>query len=116
VKYFRKDIIKVQVVGYLYIHRPLHGKMKIKKRNDVLIKPSLHNTYDNSRNYYNYLTKQQVSALFGHHRAYKTVVLVKVHSVAFTYGTPWFTVVLSIFFELQVLFKSNYHTIKSDII
>jgi len=31
VKYFRKDIIKVQVVGYLYIHRLLHGKMKIKK-------------------------------------------------------------------------------------
>ena len=29
-KYFRKDIIKVQVVGSLYIHRLLHGKMKIK--------------------------------------------------------------------------------------
>ena len=29
-KYFRKDIIKVQVVGFLYIHRLLHGKMKIK--------------------------------------------------------------------------------------
>jgi len=30
VKYFRKDIIKVQVVGCLYKHRLLHGKMKIK--------------------------------------------------------------------------------------
>ena len=30
-KYFRKDIIKVQVVGSLYKHRLLHGKMKIKK-------------------------------------------------------------------------------------
>jgi len=28
VKYFRKDIIKVQVVGYIYINRLLHGKMK----------------------------------------------------------------------------------------
>jgi len=33
VKYFRKDIIKVQVVGSLYIHRLLHGKMKIKIKN-----------------------------------------------------------------------------------
>jgi len=29
VKYFRKDIIKVQVVGSLYINRLLHRKMKI---------------------------------------------------------------------------------------
>ena len=72
---------------------------------NVLIKPSLGNTYNNSCNYYNYSTKQHVSALFGHHQAYKTVVLVKVHSVACTYGIPWFTIVLSIFFELQVLFK-----------
>ena len=49
---------------------------------NVLIKPSLHNTYNNSCNYYNYSTKQHVSALFGHHKAYKTVVLVKVHSVS----------------------------------
>ena len=28
-KYFRKDIIKLKVVGSLYIHRLLHGKMKI---------------------------------------------------------------------------------------
>ena len=28
-KYFRKDIIKVQVVGSLYKHRILNGKMKI---------------------------------------------------------------------------------------
>ena len=28
-KYFRKDIIKVQVVGYIHINRLLHGKMKI---------------------------------------------------------------------------------------
>jgi len=31
VKHFRKDIIKVQVVGSLYKHRLLHGKMKIIK-------------------------------------------------------------------------------------
>jgi len=32
VKYFRKkNIIKVQVVGYIHINRRLHGKMKIKK-------------------------------------------------------------------------------------
>jgi len=37
----------------------------------VLIKPSLHNTYNNSCNYYNYSSKQHVSALFGHHQAYK---------------------------------------------
>jgi len=42
--------------------------------NNVLIKPSLHNTYNNSCNYYNYSTKQHVSALLGHHQAYKTVV------------------------------------------
>jgi len=47
----------------------------------VLIKPSLHNTHNNSCNYYNYSTKQHVSNLFGHHQAYKTVVLLKVHSV-----------------------------------
>jgi len=69
-------------------------------RNGVLIKPSLHNTYNNSCNYYNYSAKQHVSALFGRHQAYKTVVLVKVHSVAFTYGVPWFTIVLSIFFRI----------------
>ena len=28
-KYFGKDTIKVQVVGSLYKHRLLHGKMKI---------------------------------------------------------------------------------------
>ena len=37
---------------------------------------------------YKYLAKQHVSALLGHHQAYKTVVLVKVHSVVFTYGIP----------------------------
>jgi len=35
--------------------------------------------------------------------------------VAFNYGIPWFTIGLSIFFELQVLFKNNYRKIKSDI-
>ena len=70
---------------------------------NALIKPSLHNIYNKSCNYYNYSTKQYVSALFGHHQAYKIVVLVKVHSVVFTYGISWFTIVLSIFFELQVL-------------
>jgi len=50
-------------------------------RKHVLIKPSLHNTNNNSCNYYNYSTKLHVSALSGHHQAYKTVVLVKVHSV-----------------------------------
>jgi len=49
--------------------------------NNVLVKSFLHNTYNNSCNYYNYSTKQHVSALFGHHQAYKTLVLVKVHSV-----------------------------------
>ena len=34
-KYFRKDIIKVQVAGSLYKHRLLHGKIKIKK-NSIL--------------------------------------------------------------------------------
>jgi len=29
VKYFRNNIIKVQIVGYIYINRLLHGKMKI---------------------------------------------------------------------------------------
>jgi len=58
---------------------------------NVLIKPSLHNTYNNSCNYYNYSTNQHFSALFVHHQAYTTVVLVKVHSAAFTYGIPWFT-------------------------
>ena len=43
--------------------------------NNVLIKPSLHNTYNNSCNYYNYSTKQHVSALFGHHQAYKETPL-----------------------------------------
>ena len=76
----------------------------------VLIRPSLHNTYYNSCNYYNFSTKQHVSALFGH-QAYKTVMLVKAHSVALTYGIPRFETVLSIFFELQVMFKNNYHTI-----
>jgi len=71
---------------------------------NVLIKPSLHNTYNNHCNYYNYSTKQHFSALFGHHQVYKKI---KVHSVAFTYGIPWFTVVLSMFFELQVLFKNS---------
>jgi len=65
-------------------------------RNNVLIKPPLHNTYNNSCNYYNYSTKQHVSALFGHYQSYKTVVFVKVHSVAFTYGIPLFTILLSI--------------------
>jgi len=31
--------------------------------------------------YYNYSPKQHVSALLGHHQAYKRVVLVKVHSM-----------------------------------
>ena len=83
--------------------------------NNVLIKPPLHNTYSNSCSYYNYSTKRHVSALFGHRQAYETVVLVKVHSVAFINRIPWFTVVLSIFSGLQVLFKNNYHKIKSDI-
>jgi len=38
--------------------------------------------YINSCNYYyNYLAKQNVSTLLGHHQTYKTVVLVKVYSV-----------------------------------
>jgi len=46
---------------------------------NVLVKPSLHNNIITVANYYNYLAKQHVSALLGHHQAYKTVVLVKVH-------------------------------------
>jgi len=41
-------------------------------RNKVSIRLSLHNTYNNSCNYYNYSTKRHVSAFFGHHQAYKT--------------------------------------------
>jgi len=50
-----------------------HGGSEVTNRTNVLIKPSLHDTYNNSCNYYNYSTKQHVSALFGHHQAYKTV-------------------------------------------
>ena len=35
-KYFGKDIIKVQVVGSLYKHRLMHGKMKIKNENKIV--------------------------------------------------------------------------------
>jgi len=55
------------------------------------VKPSLHNiqiTVANYYYYYGYSAKQHVSALLGHHRAYKTVVLVKVHSVAFYIWDP----------------------------
>jgi len=74
----------------------LFGTLEMYQRinTNILIKPSLHNTYNNSCNYYNYSTKQHVSALFGHHQAYKAVVLVKVHSVAFTYEILWFTILL----------------------
>ena len=44
-------------------------------------KPSLHNIVLTVANYYSYSTKQHVSALLGHHKAYKIVVLVKVQSV-----------------------------------
>ena len=55
--------------------------------NKVLIKPSLYNNVIIDADYcYNYWAKQHVSALLGHHQAYQTVVLVKVHSVVFTYG------------------------------
>jgi len=66
---------------------------------NALIKPSLRNTYNNSCNYYNYSTKQHVSALFGHHQAYKTVVLVKVYSVAVKENIC-FTFYLLIFYYL----------------
>jgi hypothetical protein len=76
--------------------------------NNVLIKPSLRNNIMTVAVYcYSCLAKQPVSALLGHCRAYKTVVLVKVHSVVFTYGIPWFTVLLRAFVELQVLFKKT---------
>ena len=38
---FRKDIIKVQVVGSLYKHRLLHGKMKIRKIKNKTVKVRL---------------------------------------------------------------------------
>ena len=40
-------------------------------------------------NYYNYSTKQHVSTLLGYHQVYKTVDLVKVHFVVFTYRIPF---------------------------
>jgi len=49
---------------------------------NVLIKQSLLNNIITVADYcYNCLAKQHVSALRGHHQTYKTVVLVKVHSV-----------------------------------
>ena len=60
------------------------GRLLVTDYKDVLIKPSLHNNIIAVADYrynYSYLAKQHVSALLGHHQAYKTVVLVKVHSV-----------------------------------
>ena len=71
--------------------------------NNMLIKPSLHNIITVADYSYNCLAKQHVSASLGHHHSYKTVELVKVHSVAFTYGISWVTILL--FLELQVLFN-----------
>ena len=52
--------------------------------NNTLIKPYLHNNITTVAGYYyKYSTKQHVSALLGHHQAYKTVVLVKVQSVLY---------------------------------
>jgi len=48
--------------------------------------------YLKAANYYNYSTKQHVSTLLGHHQAYKTVELVKVHSVVFNCGIPLFAI------------------------
>jgi hypothetical protein len=54
---------------------------------NVLIKPYLHNNIITVADYcYNYLAKQHVSALLGHHQAYKTVVLLKVHTIHFEYA------------------------------
>jgi len=54
-------------------------KINFNAVNNVLIKPSLHNNIITVADYcYNYLAKQHVSALLGHHQAYKTVVLFKV--------------------------------------
>ena len=36
---------------------------------------------NNSCKIYDWLIKQHVSALFGHHQAYKEIVLIKVHSL-----------------------------------
>jgi len=36
---------------------------------------------------YNWLIKQHVAALFGHHQAYKEIVLIKVHSLAIPMGS-----------------------------
>jgi len=47
------------------------------------MRPALHNNITTAAHYcYNYSTKLHVSALLGHHQAYKTVESVKVHSVA----------------------------------
>jgi hypothetical protein len=36
---------------------------------------------------YNWLIKRHVSAFFGHHQAYKEIVLIKVHSLAIPMGS-----------------------------
>ena len=56
--------------------------------NNVLIRPPLYNNVTTVAGYYyNYSTKQHVSALLGHHQAYTTVELVKVHSVVLPMGS-----------------------------
>jgi len=77
----------------------------------VLVKPSLHNNIITVADYsYNYVAKQHASALLGHHQAYKTVVLVKVHSMVFTYGIPCFinfSVIWNDLFGEALLVKEN---------
>jgi len=56
-------LIKVgnEVCGAIFKRKRCYANVNL---NNVLIKPSLHNIYNNNCNYYNYSTKQHVSASF----------------------------------------------------
>jgi len=60
----------------------------------------LYTTYKQQIQIYNWLIKRHVSALFGHHQAYKEMVLIKVHSFAIpveSYRLHWSYVFLKMF-------------------
>ena len=50
----------------------MHGQQNIKKKIQITVAN------------HSWLNKQHVSALFGHHQAYKDILLIKVHSLAIT--------------------------------
>jgi len=47
----------------------------------------LYITYNKQLQIYNWLIQRHVAALFGHHQAYKEMVLIKVHSFAIPMGS-----------------------------